>query len=127
MFFLTEFWYEGKKVSEECQESIAALDKGERNVKMVAQRLLQHGITTRHAYSWPDGSLYYFFKAQLLGHEKEAGVVIVRITRMITETLQEFGMAKSLGVREIGEITSNHDPHKEGCKTVREYFEGISS
>lgn len=122
MFLQLEFWYDGLKGDEESKECNAALIAAEEHTDLLSQRLETFYFHLKHAYSWPDGSLYKYLKVDALPNESNEDTK-KRVYHFLKDILQEMGLSDHLRVEKIYDAKPEDNPSKAGCKTLDEYFE----
>lgn len=115
-YYNVGFKYVGPRVNilgDDDDPATLAADKALREAeKMLSDALAAADIDFRHAYAWPDGSLYKF----------------VRTERSQTDLISDIELALKphaarIGIGEVLAIDSAHDPQKSDVRTVAEYFE----
>ena len=108
MYYDVSFIYPGptsNSIDDTFDESMANLDAG--RIVMNAGKTLQ--LNMKHAYGWPDGSLWKFIKTDLS---------IDTIRDSLNLALEDNNI--SVGV--IVEKDPASDPWKAGSKTLEDYF-----
>ena len=111
-YFIVEFSYTGPRVNiisdnkatDDASDALIAADQ------LVMDKLqLEQGIQCKHAYSWPDGSLYKYVKTDL---EQE------QLTQLLNRVFEGSGIQ----VTSVAANQPGDDPMKHGCRTLDEYF-----
>lgn len=106
-YYDLDFYYPGPYGDPEDKEANQALQDAKKIISKIADQLAPE-ISILHAYSWPDGSLFKYARAE--EH--------IDIQTRMNQILQGTGLT----VR-VRRANSNTDPHKLDCKTLVEYFE----
>jgi hypothetical protein len=70
------------------------------------------GLRWKHAYSWPDGSLYHYVQWDA---EKQD------LDMVLNETMSRIQLRQITGFK-LYPSDPKEDPHKADCKTLEEYF-----
>lgn len=70
------------------------------------------GLRWKHAYSWPDGSLYQYVQWDA---EKQD------LDKVLNEAMGRIQLRHITGYK-LYPADADEDPHKSDCKTLEEYF-----
>lgn len=122
-YFQLSFSYSGPVVNmldddEESVDASKANTAANKNAVIVLDRLKQDGkiIEHKHAYSWPDGSLYRFVSAPDTLDDSA-------LHSLVSKTIQTCRFQDDLRIMRVYCEKPDKDPNKVSYKTLAEYME----
>lgn len=107
-YYLLDFFYKGpfsnSGVGGGASRALVTAEKA------VVKTLARGGFDFRHAYSWPDGSLYFYLRTDLSGKEVEGQLEAA------------FPIESNVHVAKVHDALATENPHKHPCATLEDYF-----